>query len=47
MVDTDMTKRNRTLQCYINGVKVELAITLHMENCISDFDLPYKARVGK
>lgn len=47
MVDMDMTKRNRTLQCYINRVKVELAITFHMENCISGFDLPYKARIGK
>lgn len=43
----DMRKRNRTLQYYINRVKVELAITFHMENYISDFDLPYKARIGK
>lgn len=47
MVDMDMRKRNRTLQYYINRVKVELAITFHMENYISDFDLPYKARIGK
>lgn len=47
MVDVDVTKRNRTLQCYINRVKVELAFTFHVENYISDFDLPYKARIGK
>lgn len=47
MVDMDMTKRNRTLQCHINRVEAELAITFHMENCISDFHLPYKERIGK
>lgn len=47
MVDIEMTKRNGTLQCYINRVKVELAITFHTENCILDFDLPYKSRIGK
>lgn len=47
MVDMGMTKRKITLQCYINRVKVELAITFHMENCISDFELPYKVRIVK
>lgn len=38
----EMTERNGTLQCYIIKAKVELAITFHSENCILDFELPYK-----